>query len=241
MSRSLLASALLMCSGVAAAVPVQLDLVYSDLLYTNAVRAGSGPGEHLIGDAYTQGIVRDIDYGLIVPNASGGFGRAYTGIFQQVDAAGDDRRFDVSFTADLMAVAHLSGPVDADAYAFAETRFRTFGMQFEVLEPVLYTGTFGVFAQAWLPFENYYTSTFFDSGSILQPGTYAFTISPYLRDPSLWLRNEATTSGETVATAASANYGFAFATIPAPATLPLLALALGCVFVARYRARSLAS
>lgn len=241
MSRSLFAAALLMFSGIAAAVPVQIDFVYSDMFYTNAVRVGSAPGEVNIRDDYTLGIMRDVNENLVLNNASGGSGSAYTGIFQQFNTSGDDQNLSANFSADLTATAQLTGPMTSPNYAVAETRFQTFGMQFQVLEPVLYTGSFGVFGEAFTPFESFYFGPYFESGSILQPGTYAFTVSPFLRDPSLWIYNEVTTAGDALSRTASANYGFSFSAIPTPATLPLVALALGFVIFGRYRARARAS
>lgn len=241
MSRSLFVSALLMVSGVAAAVPVQVDFVYSDMFYTNAVSVGSAPGETSIRDEYTLGIMQNVDYNVAVNNASGGSGSAFAGIVQELNTAGDDRNFSANFSADLTAIAQLTGAMESPVYAVAETRFHRFGMQFEVFEPVLFTGSFGVFGEAFIPFEGFYSGAFFASGSVLQPGTYAFTISPYLRDPSLWLYNQATASGDVVSGTASASYGFSFSAIPAPATLPLVALALGFVIFGRYRARARAS
>lgn len=238
MSRAWCASALLMVSGIAAAVPVQLDLVYSDMYHGNAVIVGSGPGEQDIGDAYTRGILRNVDYDLILSNAGGGSGRAYTSFFQEINTSGSDDHFSATFDARLIATAGLTGPVDELSYALAEVGFNGFGMQFEVFEPVLYTGSFGVFADSFSPFEDY-LGPIFESGSVLQPGTYAFTIAPYLRDSSLWLYNRVTTPGEVLTGTASANYAFGFASvIPTPATLSLLAFALGCMFFGRRFARA---
>jgi hypothetical protein len=239
MSRTLFACALLAFSGLAFAMPVQLELVYSDMSYSNAVRVGSGPGEHQIFDDSTRGIVGNVDLDVPVTNSAGGFGSAYTGIFQDVSTVGSDRFFAANFDANLAAIARLSGPVDSTAFAIAETRFQTFGMQFEVFEPVLYTGSFGVFANEFSPFEGDYFGPFFASGSILQPGMYAFTITPYLHDSSLWIFNEVTMPGQLLAGTASANYGFNFASVvPLPATLPLFALALAAMIWSRRRARA---
>ncbi len=114
----------------------------------------------------------DVDRNLVVNNANGGSGSAYTGIVQALDTFGDDQNFSADFSADLTAIAQFTGSMESlMLYAVAETRFRYVRHAIPGLRACAVFGTrqlLRCLCEAFIPSRSCFRTPvlFFESGSI---------------------------------------------------------------------------
>ena len=223
---SLLAATLtLAASSAAQAVPVNLTSMYWEWKVDNVV--ATQPGADLqIGDAYIRGNREAYD---LTYEAHGSAGSSTSGVQTRMQTGTTTSDEQLSFTAlaDVAVFAGVGANV-ANGMAYSGARLDRFILTFEVLEPVLYTGTLGLSqgAVSYFPVE-----PTFASGSILEPGLY-FNSSMRLLD----LVTSAV-AGQSFFLNDSGKYDYDFVRVPEP---PVVALLLIGLLGVALRKRSLA-
>lgn len=215
-------------SSTAAAVPVNLTSVYWEWKVDNAV-ATQLADDLQIGDAYLRHSPADVD---VAYNANGAAGSSLSRVTasMRTGAVTSDEQFSFSALADIGVFAEV-GAGATDGIAYSGGRLDRFIVSFEVLEPVLYTGSFGL-AQG--PADYFPSAATFASGSILQPGLY-FTTCVQLLDLFA-----SATAGQSFALNQAGRYDYDFVRVPEPPAVALMLLGLVAVALRkRSRARSI--
>lgn len=219
------AATLVGVSATAAATPVNMTSVYWEWKVDNAV--ASQISEDLqIGDAYIRGNRETYDSTYHVSGAAGDSTSRVQAHMQTASIESDDH-FAFIASADISVFAQLSANA-TEGMAYAGGSLDRFILEFEVFEPVLFTGTFALSAGP----ASYYPSTpDFSSGSILQPGLY-FNTSLRLLDLVA-----SAAAGQTFDLSQSGRYEYDFVRVPEP---PAVALLLAGLIGVALRRRSMA-
>lgn len=201
-------------SSTAAAVPVTLTSAYWEWKVDNVV--ATHPSNDLeIGDAYLRNSPSDVDLTFDANGASGSSVSRVTASMRTSAAMSEDQ-FSFSALADIGVFAEVGDDV-TNGMARSGARLDRLIVSFEVLEPVLYTGSFGLASGRADYFPSVAT---FGSGSILQPGLY-FTTCVRLLDLVA-----AATAGESFQFNESGRYDYDFVRVPEPPAVALLLIGI---------------
>lgn len=208
------AATLIAMSATAVATPVNVTSVYWEWKIDNAV--ATQPSVDLqIGDAYVRGNREDYDSTYQAVGVTGDSLSRVQASMRTGTIASDDQ-FSFGASADISVLAQVSASA-VDGLAYSGARLDRFIVSFEVLEPVLYTGTLSLAAgdATFFPSE-----PMFVSGSILQPGLY-FNTSVRLLDLVA-----SATAGQAFHFNQSGRYDYDFVSVPEPPAVALLLLGL---------------
>lgn len=201
-------------SSTAAAAPVNLTSVYWEWKVDNAV--ATQPSDDLqIGDAYIRDNRESYDLTYQASGASGS-SISRTTASMHTDTLMSDKQLSFSALADIEVFAGVGADV-TNGMAYSGMRLDRFIVSFEVLEPVLFTGSFGLTAgdASYFP-----ADATIASGSILQPGLY-FTSCVRLLDAVA-----SAVAGQSFVLNDSGRYAYDFVRVPEPPAVALLLVGL---------------
>ena len=211
-------------AGTASAVPVSITANGYSWYSDNIVGAGT-PDSYSPGDAISVGHNSDYYYDNIRTSEYGSARALTHGHVEQLQF-GTDETFFYQFDVHVHALASVDASIPEGnlTLAKAEIGIWLMGVQFEVTEPVLFTGTGPLYGPEVHMFDT--SASTVSSGTYLQPGRYSSFYFRALEAEAAWVQ-----PGQTVSISNVFSNTFHFASVPTPATLPLLGfsiLAIAC-------------